>query len=220
MIVANNIQKNKDLPIGTILQLNGYNDPQYCVVGKTESKGETILDTINIDTFARGRHETWSLIPIEEKTSNRIQMYFTKQIYTPAMIVDLILKANDTAIKAAIAKDQKMLRDEQEKAKLIAEYPYLTTVAKGGTASKNIKKELKHAYPNVKFSVRYEHHGCVRIEYSDKDLSAKDVQKIANKYQSGDFNAMEDIYEYSSSNWHIFGSERYVFTYNTSRNDI
>ena len=220
MIVANNIQKNKDLPIGTILQLNGYDNPEYCVVGKNESRGETILDTINLDNFTRSKHETWSLIPIEEKKDNRIQMYFTKQIYTPAMIEELKLKANDTAIKVAIAKDEKMLRDEQDKVRMIAEYPYLTTTANGGTASKNIKRELKHAYPNVKFSVRYEHHGCIRIEYSDKDLSIKEVEKIAKKYQSGDFNSMEDIYEYSHSNWHIFGSERYVFVYNQNKIEL
>ena len=81
-------------------------------------------------------------------------------------------------------------------------------------ASKNIKRELKDAYPKTKFSVRarsYSGGNSIDINWTDGPTS-EEVEKITGKYQEGHFNGMEDIYEYSKTNvWpSVFGGAKYV----------
>lgn len=81
-------------------------------------------------------------------------------------------------------------------------------------ASKNIKRELKDAFPKTKFSVRSRSYsgGCsIDINWTDGPTS-KEVEKITSKYQEGSFNGMEDIYEYSKTNvWpDVFGGAKFV----------
>lgn len=66
--------------------------------------------------------------------------------------------------------------------------------------SKAIRKELKKAYPLTKFSVTshsFSGGNSVAIEWIDGPTS-ESVGKIANKYQYGHFNGMEDIYEHTN----------------------
>jgi len=80
--------------------------------------------------------------------------------------------------------------------------------------SKNIRRELKDAFPKTKFSVRSRSYsgGCsIDVNWTDGPTS-EEVEKITGKYQEGSFNGMEDIYEYSSTNvWpDVFGGAKYV----------
>lgn len=81
--------------------------------------------------------------------------------------------------------------------------------------AKNIRKELKAAFPGVKFSVRSESYAggnSIRVSWVDADLDGKEVDKIVGKYEEGKFNSMEDIYDYSDSVWNdAFGGAKYVF---------
>lgn len=64
-------------------------------------------------------------------------------------------------------------------------------------AAKAVRKELKGAFPKIKFSVTSENFAngdAVRISWTDGPTTEK-VQEITNKYQYGSFNSMEDIYE-------------------------
>jgi len=64
-------------------------------------------------------------------------------------------------------------------------------------SAKAIRKELKKAYPTIKFSVTsqsYSGGNSVHVEWVDGPIS-DEVGKIAYKYQYGHFNGMEDIYE-------------------------
>ena len=63
--------------------------------------------------------------------------------------------------------------------------------------SKAIRTELKKNFPDVKFSVRMEHHGCVNVRYSNAITKDK-VEAITNKYQIGSFDGMTDCYEYTN----------------------
>lgn len=68
-------------------------------------------------------------------------------------------------------------------------------------AAKAIKSELKIAFPQIKFSVKSENFAggdAVRIHYTD-GVPTKVVEKITNKYQSGSFDGMTDMYEYTNS---------------------
>jgi len=82
------------------------------------------------------------------------------------------------------------------------------------TAAKNIRTELKAAFPKVKFSVtsdKFAGGNAVRITYTDGPCS-ESVEAICEKYQTGNFNSMEDLYEYDNDNlWtDAFGSSKYV----------
>ncbi len=83
------------------------------------------------------------------------------------------------------------------------------------TGAKNIRTELRAAFPGVKFSVTSEVYsgGCsIRVGWEDGP-TVKQVEAIADKYAEGIFNSMEDIYESSRDPWtDIFGGAKYVTT--------
>jgi hypothetical protein len=66
--------------------------------------------------------------------------------------------------------------------------------------AKAIRAELKVTFPNVKFSVTsqtYSGGNSVNISYIDF-LTIEQIELITDKYQFGNFNSQEDLYEYSN----------------------
>ena len=59
--------------------------------------------------------------------------------------------------------------------------------------AKLVRKELKQAFPGVKFSVRTTSSGAINISYVDGPTFS-DVSDIANKYERGTFDGMLDMY--------------------------
>lgn len=111
-------------------------------------------------------------------------------------------------------------QDRLERDRIIQEYPHLerldgTTKSSYALAAANIRRELKVAFPGVKFSVRsrsFSGGDSVDIDWNGGPTDAE-VQEIARKYQCGDFDAMEDLYRYRHSVWTaVFGSAKYVMT--------
>lgn len=112
------------------------------------------------------------------------------------------------------------LTREVLKVKLLKEYPGLTAVAYGDyrgeltTAAKNVRNELKAAFPGVKFAVRTERYSggtSLNVNWTDGPTT-KMVEAIVDKYQEGKFNGMEDIYEYGNRVFtDIFGGAKFVF---------
>ncbi len=75
------------------------------------------------------------------------------------------------------------------------------TVSTAANCAAAIREELKKEFPGIKFSVTSETFAggnSVRIGWADGPLS-DDVEKITDKYQYGQFNGMEDLYEYTNS---------------------
>lgn len=58
-----------------------------------------------------------------------------------------------------------------------------------------IRKNLKEAFPDVKFSVRKDNYHCIRIAY-EQGPDVADVSNIVNVYKGGGFDGMIDL-EYS-----------------------
>lgn len=107
---------------------------------------------------------------------------------------------------------------EALRADYLNRFSWLETVKTGDYASaklgaKNIRAELKRAFPGVKFSVTssvYSGGDSVSVHWSYGPTS-KEVEKITGKYQEGHFNGMEDIYESSGNLWpELFGGAKYV----------
>ncbi len=124
-------------------------------------------------------------------------------------------------------KEEAQVKEECRKA-FLAAHPELTPVdpekydslTKGG---KNLRRELKDAFPETKFSVRsrsYSGGDSIDINWTDGPTTEV-VEKISGKYQQGNFNGMEDIYEYSNSNvWpDVFGGAKYVMTNRSYSNE-
>lgn len=98
---------------------------------------------------------------------------------------------------------------------LQATHPHL----KGGqdcvTAAKNIRIELKKAFPLIKFSVttsKFAGGDSVRVGWTD-GVTVNEVDTITNKYKGGDFDGSDDLYTYKDSAWmDAFGSAKYIST--------
>ena len=116
---------------------------------------------------------------------------------------------------------------EEARAAFLAAHPELDPVdpekydsrTKG---SKNLRRELKDAFPKTKFSVRsssFSGGDSIDVNWTDGPTTEA-VEKISGKYQQGNFNGMIDLYEYSGSVWpDVFGGAKYVMTNRSYSNE-
>lgn len=136
--------------------------------------------------------------------------------------------ASDEDIKVAKAICEKSLADKAAAEKLKAEkraelrekykaeYPGLTQLAgsnmsPGKCAAKNIRLQLKAAFPGVKFSVKSDFNS-VRISW-ENGPKYDSVEAITKMYQAGKFNGMTDGYDHDDDAVFasVFGDPEYVF---------
>jgi hypothetical protein len=132
--------------------------------------------------------------------------------------------------QALIAKGEQERRKEQADATLAAEksaanraalpgmFPHLETRANSkksswALAAANIRRELAKAYPQTVFKITSKSYsmGCsVSVSWADGPTT-KQVEAISDKYAQGDFNGMEDLYEYRRNDFgDVFGDAKYV----------
>lgn len=80
-------------------------------------------------------------------------------------------------------------------------------------AAKNIRIELKAAFPGVKFSVksrRFSGGDAIDVSWIDGP-NTEQVDPIIDKYSAGSFDGMTDCYNYERSTWtDAFGDAKYV----------
>lgn len=77
---------------------------------------------------------------------------------------------------------------------------------------KCIRKELKAAFPGVKFRVygqAYSGGNSVRVCW-ENGATVEAVKNIVDKYQYGSFNGMEDIYEHDNKHPELEAQVKYV----------
>jgi hypothetical protein len=88
-------------------------------------------------------------------------------------------------------------------------------------AAKLIRKELKAAFPGIKFSVTSEGYSMgdnVNISWTNGPTCSQ-VKEISDKYQYGHFDGMTDCYEYSN-NRNDLPQSKFVFTNREITKDI
>ena len=82
-------------------------------------------------------------------------------------------------------------------------------------AAKNIRIELKHAFPGVTFSVkskRFSMGDDITIHWTDGP-TGKAVNHIVGKYEAGSFDGMVDLYTYAHSEFtNLYGDAKYIMT--------
>ena len=108
--VPENHKKN-ELPIGTILQLNGYDNPKYVIVKnlgideRFQGYGARYV-TVKLEDFSFGQQDAFSMDHIDTKKDNRIHMYFTSEIMPADEVLEIWEKAKqkEKAQKEAQAK--------------------------------------------------------------------------------------------------------------------
>lgn len=132
--------------------------------------------------------------------------------------IDALLSHHETVSRSAEeARHAKEVRQHQEREQLRQDFAYLKPVSHderhSKTGARNLRTELKRAFPSVKFSVRMSGGYGMNIHWCDGPTTEQ-VEAISDKYQEGSFNGMEDIYERNSDNvWpDVFGGDNYVFT--------
>lgn len=137
----------------------------------------------------------------EGATINTEQIAQLEARYAAKVEADRI-KANE----AAKVHGAEVARIEAE---LRAKYPNANNRYPG----KTLKAELTKAFPGVKFSVTSDYNS-IRISWTDGP-TVEQVEEYSGKYQHGNFNGMEDIYEYNHSPMsdaisNVLGSVNYV----------
>jgi len=78
-------------------------------------------------------------------------------------------------------------------------------------AAENIRRGLKKALPGYKFAVNARG-GSITVKWTDGPTVAS-VKEIVNRHELGNFNGMDDLYEYDADAHfaEVFGGTRYVF---------
>uniref|UniRef100_A0A6H1ZAH5 Large polyvalent protein associated domain-containing protein n=1 Tax=viral metagenome TaxID=1070528 RepID=A0A6H1ZAH5_9ZZZZ len=161
---------------------------------------------------------------LPESILRGVQWYISTNPEDTASQEDIIELIGYAERKRKAADDQKSAKDEELRKirqALPSKYPYLIPYSKDNKVSshalgsKNIKKELARAFPGVKFSVRsdcYTGGDSIDINWTDGPLTEQ-VKEITDKYQEGNFDGMNDIYEYNHDNVFpdVFGGAKYVF---------
>jgi len=99
-----------------------------------------------------------------------------------------------------------------KKKKLVLEEAASSKKSSWALAAANIRRELRHRWPDAKFRVRSDSYagGCsVHVEWTDGPPS-REVAAIARRYQYGEFDAMTDMYEHNRNFDDRYGSAKYV----------
>ncbi len=101
---------------------------------------------------------------------------------------------------------------------LRTQHPELVTPAetKGGAlgaAAKNLRTQLRKAFPGVKFSVttdRFSGGDSLRVSWVDGPAVDR-VESLACQYKAGSFDGYDDLYTYQRTAWtEAFGDAKYV----------
>ena len=117
--VPENHKKN-ELPIGTILQLNGYDNPRFVIVKnlgidkRSSGYGSRYL-TVKLEDFSFGQQDAFSMDHIDDKKDNRIHMYFTSEFMPADEVLAIWEKAKqkEKAQKEAQAKAAEIAKEKE-----------------------------------------------------------------------------------------------------------
>jgi hypothetical protein len=124
--------------------------------------------------------------------------------------VNALLNQRD-AKRAAdkVAASEEAQRHHAEVLRLTAELeakypkaiPLASTISEHARAAKNMRAELKAAFPGIKFSIRSKSFAGgddVRVSW-DLGPTRQEVAAITDKYEEGSFDSMNDLYSYDRS---------------------
>ncbi|WP_419902080.1 LPD29 domain-containing protein [Kiloniella sp.] len=193
--------------LGYIKEIHGKQDPASCTntCGIMLSGGRATFDIV----FLEGTQSTH--IP---ETILRGGGYEIRDgIATEYEIAVVQQDVDERRQKEAQEQEDKQALFNAEVQRLKTDPEHAHLLQEGDTlAMKNIRLDLKKHFPHTKFSVRKDGYDVARIGWTDGP-TVKVVDEIVDRYQAGNFNGMEDIYERNVSPFNqAFGDLKYVFT--------
>lgn len=152
-----------------------------------------------------------------------VQWDIYEEVAAADEIVELISKANAYAEEKKREAEAAAVRRAAERAKHLADNPHLVAAkdkpnwSPSRVAAENIRRELKTAFPSVKFAVKKDGYNAVTVKWTNGPTTAM-VEAITGKYKAGSFDGMNDIYERNADATFadVFGDPNYVFA---SRDD-
>jgi hypothetical protein len=132
----------------------------------------------------------------------------------------LTAKGEQAQRKAAEDRAKEAAESKARAAALPAMFPTLETYTGKKTdhalGAANIRRELKKAFPGIRFSVKSESFtggNSIDISWTDGP-TGKQVEEITDRYQKGSFDGMEDLYTYNREEFpRVFGGAKYVHTH-------
>jgi hypothetical protein len=156
---------------------------------------------------------------VPEAIIRGVQWRISEEIATREEMGIAIYRAN-SAIEEKKRKEREAAEAKAtEKSELPAKYPYLIpmdeTMKYRGHAlgAKNLRIELKRAFPGLKFSVKSETYSggdSINVNWINGPTT-EEVKKISDKYQECDFDGMTDSENYRHGAWtEVFGGAHYV----------
>ena len=134
-------------------------------------------------------------------------------------IEEVYWRGTNQEIMAQIEEEASVPCKECQRAQLISansgldQYDHNGKKSQHAVGAANIRRELKKAFPDVKFSVRSDSFsmGCsIDISWQDGPTTTE-VDALINKYQYADFDGMTDSTTYRDDPWSdVFGGAKYV----------
>src|SRR5262245_59165835 len=139
----------------------------------------------------------------------------------------LLKERRKTMLHAVTDWEVKQAKKAQEAKELQGKHPHLVPAGDGVSnrivATKNIRIELKRAFPRTKFSITsdtFSMGNSINVRWTDGP-TAKQVDKIIDKYAAGSFDGMTDCYNYSQDTWtEAFGNAKYVHSRRDYSDDL
>ena len=176
-----------------------------------EARPDSIINFPGISTGGNAEYDiAWDnggrSMRVPECIARGAQWRLLDEPECPEQIPALLQMAIEHAEATRRAEVEKELAKAAAHQRMLQEHPELSTE---NTPAKNIRIQLKRAFPGIKFSVRSDH-GAIYISWTDGPTN-DEVTRITCRYQAGHFDGMNDCYEYDHDRAWPFGSVRYVF---------
>lgn len=194
---------------GIVSQIYGQQSAASCqtIGGMIRYGGNATFDIVFPDHVSR---------QLPECILRGVQWEIFAEVATAEEIEAAIAECNASQERERL---RKLAADDQHQAEVshlqtLPDYSHLDKISgnhAGGTAvAKNMRKQLKKHFPGFKFSVTSDYNS-VNIKWVDGP-TGKQVEELVKIFQAGNFNGMEDIYEYGRSAFcEVYGGCKYVF---------
>lgn len=196
--------------LGTVFAIHGDQAPKTVgsVCGIVRTGGRATFDIV----FDQGSRS----MQLPETILHGVQWEILDETVDSDAIATALARADAREAEQRTAKADADARFAAEVDRLRADETLVALVqgddtGSGKLAAKNIRIQLRIAFPGIKFGVRVSGHGAIDVEWTDGPTSAA-VKAITEPYRAGHFDGMEDIYRSSVSPWNrVFGGAQYVF---------
>ena len=208
--VPDNHKKN-ELPIGTILQLNGYDNPKSVIVKnlgideRFQGYGSRYV-TVKLEDFSFGQQEAFTMDHIADKKDNRIQMYFTDEVMPADGVLAIWEKAKqkeqaqqEAKAKAAEVAKEKEARGRELFAKFIPETAQALIIAECEIDKCDLQTDYFATSTSQTIILGWSKHK--RDIFSEMRKFADRIPEVAHLAQAPEVNSSQEPKSETNKSW-------------------